>query len=95
MEAKLESGSPVFFETQPGLKVKHLTLWGIFCNPNHKALAMFPTEYHSNWQWWDAMSHSNAIMLAPISSKIKPIVRVINDWFTNRSLALLFEVKVG
>ena len=68
---------------------------GIFCNPNHKALAMFPTEYHSNWQWWDAMSHSNAIMLAPISSKIKPIVRVIDDWFTNRSLALLFEVKVG
>lgn len=68
---------------------------GILCNPSHKALAMFPTEYHSNWQWRDAMSHSNAIMLAPISSEIKPIVRVIDDWVTNRSLALLFEVKVG
>lgn len=68
---------------------------GILCTPSHKALAMFPSEYHSNWQWWDAMSHSNAIMLAPISSEINPIVRVIDDWVTNRSLALLFEVKVG
>jgi hypothetical protein len=68
---------------------------GILCDPNQPALADFPTEYHSNWQWWDAMSHSNAIMLAPISNQIKPIVRVIDDWFTNRPLALLFEAKVG
>jgi hypothetical protein len=68
---------------------------GILCNPQHPSLANFPTEYHTNWQWWDAMSHSSAIMFAPISSEIKPIVRVIDDWFTNRPLALLFEVKVG
>ena len=68
---------------------------GILCNPQHPAFTDFPTEYHSNWQWWDAMSHSNAIMLAPISAKIKPIVRVIDDWVTNRSIALIFEVKVG
>lgn len=68
---------------------------GILCNPKHPALADFPTEYHSNWQWWDAMSHSNAIILNQISPEIKPIVRVIDDWFTNRPLALLFEVKVG
>jgi len=68
---------------------------GILCNPNQPALADFPTEYHSNWQWWDAMSHSNAIMFAAVSPEIKPIVRVIDDWFTNRPLALLFEVKVG
>jgi hypothetical protein len=68
---------------------------GILCNPQHPAFANFPTEYHSNWQWWDAMSHSDAIMLSPISPEIKPIVRVIDDWFTNRPLALLFEVKIG
>ena len=68
---------------------------GVLCNPNDKALASFPTEYHSNWQWWDAMTHSNAIMLKSISAEINPIVRVIDDWTTNRSLALLFEVKVG
>jgi hypothetical protein len=68
---------------------------GILCNPKHPALAAFPTEYHSNWQWWDAMSHSGAINISSFPSEIKPIVRVIDDWFTNRPLALLFEGKVG
>ena len=68
---------------------------GILCNPHHPALADFPTEYHSNWQWWDAMSHSGAIDLTSFPSELKPIVRVIDDWFTNHPLALLFEAKVG
>ncbi|MGM9811372.1 MAG: sugar-binding domain-containing protein [Muribaculaceae bacterium] len=68
---------------------------GILCNPAHPALARFPTDFHSDYQWWDAMSHSGAIEYAKISPQIKPLVRVIDDWFTNRPLALLFEVKVG
>ncbi|MGN1265819.1 MAG: sugar-binding domain-containing protein [Muribaculaceae bacterium] len=68
---------------------------GILCNPSHPALAEFPTDYHSDYQWWDAMSHSGAIEFAKVSPEIQPLVRVIDDWFTNRPLALLFEVKVG
>jgi hypothetical protein len=68
---------------------------GILCNQNHPALADFPTEYHSNYQWWDAMSHSGAINLTSFPAELKPIVRVIDDWFTNRPLALVFEAKVG
>lgn len=68
---------------------------GILCNPNHPALASFPTEYHSNWQWWDAMSHSGAVNLTAFPAELKPIVRVIDDWFTNRPLALIFEAKAG
>ena len=68
---------------------------GILCNPKHPALAEFPTEYHSNWQWWDAMSHSNAISLENLPDEINPIVRVIDDWVSNRRLSLIFEVKVG
>jgi len=68
---------------------------GILCDPNHPALADFPTEYHSNFQWWDAMSHSGAINISSFPSDLKPIVRVIDDWVTNRPLALVFEAKVG
>jgi len=68
---------------------------GILCDPEHPALAQFPTEYHSNWQWWDAMTYSNAIILDDLPTEVKPIVRVIDDWVTNQSQALLFEVKVG
>jgi len=41
------------------------------------------------------MSHSDAIQLDSFAAELKPIVRIIDDWFTNRSLALLFEAKVG
>ena len=68
---------------------------GILCNPNHPALADFPTEYHSNWQWWDAVSHAGGINLTAFPTGIRPIVRVIDDWFTNRPLALIFEAKIG
>ncbi len=68
---------------------------GILCNPRHPALAEFPTDYYSNWQWQDGMRHSNAIRLDSLSNDIKPIVRIIDDWFTARPLGLIFECKAG
>ncbi len=68
---------------------------GILCDPEHPALSAFPTEYHSDWQWWDAMHHGQAIILNDFENKIEPIVRVIDDWFENRSLGLIFEAQVG
>ncbi|MBN1387883.1 MAG: beta-galactosidase [Bacteroidales bacterium] len=86
--------SSIFWNTAWTNGQKPHTL-GILCNPAHPALSEFPTEYHSNWQWWDAMSHSNAISLEGLSDKPEPIVRIIDDWVTNRNLALIFEAKVG
>lgn len=68
---------------------------GILCNPNHPALKDFPTAFHSDWQWWDAMSHGSAILLSDLPSGLTPIVRIIDDWFTGRPLALIFEAKIG
>ena len=68
---------------------------GILCDPKNPAFNDFPTDYYSNWQWWDAMSHSNAIILDSVAKNLKPIVRVIDDWVTARPLGLLFECKVG
>ena len=86
--------SSIFWNTAWTSGQKPHTL-GILCDPEHPALAEFPTEYHSNWQWWDAMSNSNAIVLDDFSADLKPIVRIINDWFDNRRTALIFEAKVG
>jgi len=68
---------------------------GILCNPKHPALSAFPTEYYSNWQWWDAMSHSNAIKMDSVAIGMQPIIRVIDDWVTANSLGLVFECRVG
>ncbi len=68
---------------------------GILCDPDSPALQYFPTSYHSDYQWWDAMSHSSAIPMSSLNSQIEPIVRIIDDWFTARSLGLIVEMKVG
>lgn len=86
--------SSIFWNTSWTKGQKPHTL-GILCNPEHPALAEFPTEYHSNWQWWDAMSNSNAIVLDEFTPDLEPIVRLIDDWFENRRTALIFEAKIG
>jgi hypothetical protein len=68
---------------------------GILCDPKHPAFGSFPTEYHSNWQWWDPVSHSQAMRLDDFPASLKPIIQPIDDWFKNRKLALAFEAKVG
>jgi hypothetical protein len=67
---------------------------GILCNPNHPALAQFPTEYHSNWQWWELM-HNAAPFILTSHRDLQPIVQVVDDWVTARKLALVFEARVG
>ena len=68
---------------------------GILCDPKHPALTQFPTEYHSNWQWWYLVSQAGAMILDDLPPKLQPTVQVIDDWFTARKLALVFEAKVG
>ena len=87
--------SSIFWNTQwTAFRQPPFTL-GILCDPRHPALSEFPTENHSNYQWWDAMSNCNAINMKYVAPEITPLVRIIDDWFTARSLALIFECRVG
>lgn len=68
---------------------------GILCDPAHTALAHFPTDYHSNWQWWYVIQRSRSMIMNPLPLEVDPIVRVIDDWFTARRLGLVFECELG
>jgi len=68
---------------------------GILCDPAHPALTDFPTEYHSNWQWWDLVTKSQSMILNDLPVELRPIVQVIDDWSTNRRLGLIFEAEVA
>lgn len=86
--------SSIFWNTAWTNKQPPHTL-GILCDPAHPVFRQFPTQYHSNMQWWDAMSHANAMILTAFGEGTQPLLRAIDDWFTNRPLGLLVEGRIG
>lgn len=79
--------SPVHFPNQPGTM-------GLLINPEHQALKYFPTEMHTNWQWWDLCKQSKTINLDSIPGAT-PIVENVDNFMKNRRLCSIFEAKVG
>jgi len=78
--------SPVHFPNQPGTM-------GLLIDPKNPAFSSFPTEFHSNWQWWDLCKQSKTLEFGSLT--VKPLIRVVDNFFKNRNLTNLFEVKVG
>jgi hypothetical protein len=78
--------SPVHFPNQPGTM-------GLLLEPNHPAFQHFPTEFHSNWQWWDLCKKSKTLEFGDLP--VTPVVRVVDNFFKNRNLTNLFEARVG
>ncbi|MBW6501508.1 MAG: beta-galactosidase [Bacteroidales bacterium] len=68
---------------------------GILCDPKHPLFSGFPTEFHSNWQWWDPVTHSQAMIIDDLPPGLRPLIQPIDTWFENRRLALAFEVRAG
>ena len=48
--------SPLWFPGQAGPM-------GLLCDTNHPALAAFPTDMHTNWQWFHLLDRSCCIIL--------------------------------
>ena len=68
---------------------------GILTDPGHPSLADFPTEFHTNWQWFPIIKQSYPMILDRLSDDYRPIVQVIDNVERNHKLGLLFEFKVG
>lgn len=84
---------PVFwsfgmFKKQPGVL-------GTLCDPSHPALALFPTDRHCNWQWWELMEGTNAFILDDAPLGFRPLIQVIDDFHRNHRLGLVIEAQVG
>lgn len=68
---------------------------GLLMNPDHKLFNSFPTDFHTNWQWFSIIKASNSLRLDITSKDYKPIVQVIDNLERNHKLGLVFEFKVG
>ena len=86
--------SSIFWNTSwTGGQAPHTLV--IYCDPAHPALAAFPNEGFSDYQWWDVVTQCDAMDLSDFPTDFRPTVYLIDDWFQNRRLGILFEAKVG
>ncbi|MBE0652979.1 MAG: discoidin domain-containing protein, partial [Bacteroidales bacterium] len=68
---------------------------GIHCEDSHPSLSEFPTENHTNWQWWELLRTSLPLDLTGIELQEDPVVQVIDNWIRARKLGILFEFSIG
>jgi hypothetical protein len=67
---------------------------GILCDPQHPALAKFPTESHSDWQWADLLgnfSAANSFPTAGAPESYGQQLRHAAGDVTNRSKAMILD----
>ena len=68
---------------------------GILTNPKHPLFRCFPTEMHTNWQWFPVIKESHPLVLDNFPKDYHPIVQVIDNIERNHKLGLVMEWKVG
>lgn len=79
--------SPVHFPKQAGTM-------GLLCDPQHAALRHFPTDMHSDWQWWNLVKNSK-VLIADSLPNIEPVVESVDNFANNRRLVSVFETNCG
>lgn len=91
-----EFWSPMFAESARRRKIAEPpgTL-GLLCDPAAPALARFPAEFHSNWQWWNLVKNSRPVIFDGAPADFRPTVQVIDNFARNHKLGLIAETKVG
>jgi hypothetical protein len=68
---------------------------GLLMDPDHPLFNSFPTDFHTNWQWFSIIKQSNSFILDNLSKDYYPIVQVIDNLERNHKLGLIFEFRVG
>jgi hypothetical protein len=80
--------SPLHFPNQPGAL-------GSMIQSEHPAFEDFPTDDHSNWQWWELLSKSTSVNTTKLGSKFQPVMRFVDKFNRNELAACLWETRIG
>lgn len=78
--------SPVHFPKQAGTM-------GLLLNPTHKAFADFPTDGHTDWQWWRLVTQSRTWVVDSFYRQITLLVESVDNFVNNRRLCSIFETN--
>lgn len=80
--------SPLHFPNQPG------TL-GATIDAEHPLWRSFPTDTHTNWQWWELTAESTAVDLSGYDASIAKPFRFVDKYNRNALPTGVFEARVG
>jgi hypothetical protein len=92
---------PVFWNIQMTVRpprnptARFDAMLGLLCDPQHPALAEFPTEVNCDWQWTPIINNVRSINLDGAPRALHPIVSAIDDWNRDWRLGVIFECAVG
>jgi hypothetical protein len=68
---------------------------GLLMDPEHPVFNYFPTQFHTDWQWWSIVKQSRSFILDDTDDTYRPMVQIIDNINRNHKLGLLFEYRVG
>ena len=68
---------------------------GALLKDKHPMFKYFPTEFYTNWQWWDIISNSRTLVLEGTSKNFRPILQVIDTYDRCLKEGTIFEARVG
>lgn len=66
----------------------------LLMDKRHPLFRQFPTECHSDWQWWSIVRHARPLILDTTRHEYKPLIQVVDNVDRNHKLGLLFEFAV-
>lgn len=85
--------TPVFWNTS-WFKMRPPHTTGIYVNSAHPLFREFPTDYHSDLQWWELQNSVQVMQFTEFPQEFQPIVQSIDTWFISRKIGTLFEANV-
>lgn len=68
---------------------------GMVVRDKHPALAHFPTDSHSDWQWQSIYKGSRGFLINDFPADFRPIAQPVDDFHRNNKLGAIMEMKVG
>lgn len=86
--------TPVFWNTS-WFKMRPPHTTGISVENTHSIFDLFPTDYHSDYQWWELVNRGQVMQFTDFPKDFQPLVQSIDTWFVSRKIGMLFEAKIG
>lgn len=86
--------TPVFWNTS-WFKMRPPHTTGIYVDCEHPVFNEFPTDCHSDLQWWELVNKAQVMQFTDFPQDFQPLVQSIDTWFVSRKIGMLFEAQVG